>query len=39
MRVLGLGSKSLKGGYVGDHIGATKGDTRSLDYSSCNDNS
>ena len=24
----------LKGGYVGDYIGVTKGDTRSLDYSS-----
>ena len=30
---------SLKGGYIGDYIGTTvvvtKGDTRSLDYSSC----
>ena len=31
--------KLLKGGFIGDHIwsnkGAIKGDTRSLDYSSC----
>ena len=39
-RVKGLGSKLLKGGYIGDEIGefmiigAITGDTRSLDYGS-----
>ena len=29
-------SKLLKGGYLGDDIGLIRGDTRGLDYSSCN---
>ena len=38
-RVVGLGSKLLKGGciyvYIEDHCRVTKWDTRSLDYGSC----